>query len=253
METMVSLSGIASGVASLLPSIGSYQENKESIKAQREQARLDREHQEKINAQNRAEAERIRLINARRQDSQIQRQVADGRLAGLSPLAAMGNAGYSPAIASLAQSSPSRFSPITKTSGASLAGDAIQNMLQQQNMNQQILESRSRTLLNEANATKIANENNGIQLPTHASDGREIRNSTILVRTASGQLVEMPNNELMEGLTPKEMAMFNATLAGSRVMGNRVQQKGSNVILEKSLPRKVKDNFNFFLRQHGGY
>ncbi|AXH78076.1 MAG: DNA pilot protein [Microviridae sp.] len=244
---------IAGAAGAILGPIGSYQENKESIKAQQEQAAKDRAHQDKINAENRAEAERIRLINAARADSQIQRQVADGRLAGLSPLAAMGNAGYSPAIASFAQSSPSRFSPITKTSGASLAGDAIQNILQQQNMNQQILESRSRTLLNEANATKIANEGNQFQLPTHSSDGREIRNSTILVRTADGKLVEMPNNELMEGLTPKEMAMFNGILAGSRVMGNRVQKQGSNVILEKSLPRKVKENFNFFLRQHGGY
>ncbi|AXH75796.1 MAG: DNA pilot protein [Microviridae sp.] len=234
------IQGIAAGAAALLPGIGSYQENKEQIKAQQEQARLDREHQEKINAQNRAEAERIRLINAQRADSQIQRQVADGRLAGLSPLAAMGNAGYSPAIASTAQSSPSRFSPITKTSGASLAGDAIQNILQQQNMNQQILESRSRTLLNEANAAKIAHEQNNPMPPKFDATGRRIEHSTIIMKTRGGKDIVMPNNDLIEGLTPKEIAMFNAMAAGSRA------------IEPGSLPYRAWQNFNKYLKKHGG-
>ncbi len=206
----------------------------------------NRAHQDKINAENRAEAERIRLINAKRQDSQIQRQVADGRLAGLSPLAAMGNAGYSPAVASVAQSSPSQFTPIRGSTGAGLAGNVINSLLEQQGMETQILESRSRTLLNEANARKINGTPDG--LPMTSSDGRRIENSTILVRKNNGTLVEMPNNELIEGLTPKELATWNALMGISTGLGPRQQQAGSNIIKESSLPNRIKSKFKYLER-----
>ncbi|AXH75941.1 MAG: DNA pilot protein [Microviridae sp.] len=156
----------------------------------------NRAHQDKINAENRAEAERIRLINARRADSQIQRQVADGRLAGLSALASMGNAGYSPAPASIAQSSPSQFTP-TRSSGAGLAADAIQTLLSQRSSEQQILESRSRTLLNEANAQKLMNnpmQDGGLGQPRHEA-------STIIVHPEFGKPYKIPNPELYETST----------------------------------------------------
>ncbi|AXH77329.1 MAG: DNA pilot protein [Microviridae sp.] len=253
METMVSLTGLIPFVGPILNAHGQRQDRKNAAnqaeldrQRDRERNQRNREHQDKINAENRAEAERIRLINAQREDSQIQRQVADGRLAGLSPLAAMGNAGYTPAISSINQSSPetnqslSRYSPIRGKSGAGLAGEAIQSILQQQGMNQNILESRSRTLLNEANAAKIANEQNNPMPPQFASDGRRIEHSTIIMKTRDGKEIVMPNNDLMEGLTPKEIAMFNAMAAGSRA------------IEPGSLPYRAWQNFNKYLKKHGG-
>ncbi len=224
--------------------------NERNRQHEREVNERNRKHQDKINAENRAEAERIRIINQGREDSQIQRQIADGRLAGLSPLASMGNAGYTPGISSLNQSSPESSSPETNQvashrptsqSGASLAGDAIQNLLQNQGIEAQILEARSRTLLNEANARQIDNEIQ--QLPTHSSDGRRIENSTILVRNNAGELIEMPNNELLEGLTRQELANWNALMGISSVMGPRKQKPGSNIIKESTLPARVKSNF----------
>ncbi|AXH77188.1 MAG: DNA pilot protein [Microviridae sp.] len=198
--------------------------------------RNDRKSAENMHSQNIAEQRRVNQINRDRQDNSIQRTVADGRLAGLSPLASMGNAGYTPAVS---QTTGPAHIP-TRTSGASLAGDAIQTLLQQQGMNQQILESRSRTLLNEANAAKIANQPDVLPHVDRMPDGRRIEHSTIAMKTRNGKIIEMPNNELMEGLTPKEIAMFNAMAGGSRA------------IEPGSLPYRAWQNFNTYLKKHGG-
>ncbi|AXH75753.1 MAG: DNA pilot protein [Microviridae sp.] len=198
--------------------------------------RNDRKTAQNMHNASLAEQRRINQINRDRQDNYIQRTVADGRLAGLSPLASMGNAGFTPAVSQVA--GPAHIP--TGTSGASLAGDAIQTLLQQQGMNQQILESRSRTLLNEANAAKIANQPDALPPVDRMPDGRRIEHSTIVMKTQGGKEIVMPNNELMEGLTPKEIAMFNAIAAGSRA------------IEPKSLPYRAWQNFNKYIKKHGG-
>ncbi|AXH75832.1 MAG: hypothetical protein [Cressdnaviricota sp.] len=260
METMVSIGSLAGG---LLGGFGAHRDRRHY----REQSELDRQrdrernernrqHQTDINRENQAntdrrnqenrdEQRRINQINREREDSKIQRQIADGRLAGLSPLAAMGNAGFSPSMASIGGDSssysspesnqaPSRYSP-TSSSGASLAGDAIQSMLQNQQINQQIMESRSRTLLNEANAQRLQNnpmQDGGLGQPRHEA-------STIWVHPEFGKPYKIPNPELYE--TSTNEGLTGAYLHGAgRVysgLGRYITQSGIHL---KDLPRHMR-------------
>ena len=174
--------------------------------------------------------------NNAREDTKLQRAVEDGRLAGLSPLASIGGAGFTP--------NPASYGTGLQDAGRAL-GHAVASKAPPNPAEAVVLaEVQSRTLFNQARTREIdhmiANGNQGNPMPQLAPDGRRIEHSTIIVKTVGGKEIVMPNNELMEGLTPKEIAMFNALAAGSRA------------IEPGSLPYRAWQNFNKYLKKHGG-
>ncbi len=112
------------------------------------QGRKNRKQQEKQNAHNEL-----------REDTQIQRAVADGAAAGLSPLASIGVSGFSPSAA-----------PIH--SGAGPAADALQGLTQSK-INKEasavaLAEAQSRTALNQSRTRQLDQQIQGISNATQA-------------------------------------------------------------------------------------